>query len=392
MKVVFLLGFSVVAQTLSGYHIRVLIAERSISSDMTVKLSTQKKFLVSDALKPSRCDVIEKKTIMLCVHDAHIMVDGKRVLSSCLSVRVAEGDTLEFEGHAYHGEFFIVRAGDELLVINRVELETYVASGLRWEIFPSWPAAALEAGAIAYRTYVVAHVRERRAHYKKKQQSDMLWYDIHCTTKNQVYKGTHDCSSIHSAVKKTCGLILTYNKKPIHALYDICCGGNIPAQRTGVDFKHCPYLARTSACTFCKNFKGYRWTTSCTLSHLKHQLRDVLERKLPITQCVVKKKDASGYVHTVMVTQKQKQVCISGALLRRSLDLKSGDFTLKKDDHMLSISGKGYGHQLGLCQQGARACAEAHWSAQRILHFYYPGTVIMKIMGELSCRDIEDIS
>jgi len=42
------------------------------------------------------------------------------------------------------------------------------------------------------------------------------------------------------------------------------------------------------------------------------------------------------------------------------------------------FSGRGWGHGVGLSQWGAQAMAKAGWTAERILEYYYPGTVVKR--------------
>ena len=44
----------------------------------------------------------------------------------------------------------------------------------------------------------------------------------------------------------------------------------------------------------------------------------------------------------------------------------------------VTIYGRGWGHGVGLSQWGAKAMADHGWSAEKILNFYYPGTVIQR--------------
>lgn len=55
---------------------------------------------------------------------------------------------------------------------------------------------------------------------------------------------------------------------------------------------------------------------------------------------------------------------------------KSTYVTVKKDTSKYTISGKGYGHGIGMSQYGAKARAEAGDSYSSILKFYYPGTTL----------------
>ncbi len=44
----------------------------------------------------------------------------------------------------------------------------------------------------------------------------------------------------------------------------------------------------------------------------------------------------------------------------------------------ITLYGRGWGHGVGLSQWGAKAMADHGWTAQKILGFYYPGTVIQR--------------
>ena len=40
------------------------------------------------------------------------------------------------------------------------------------------------------------------------------------------------------------------------------------------------------------------------------------------------------------------------------------------------VSGRGYGHGVGMCQWGAKGMAEQGYSARQILEYFYPGTTL----------------
>lgn len=44
----------------------------------------------------------------------------------------------------------------------------------------------------------------------------------------------------------------------------------------------------------------------------------------------------------------------------------------------VTLYGRGWGHGVGLSQWGAKAMADHGWSAEKILNFYYPGTVLQR--------------
>lgn len=57
--------------------------------------------------------------------------------------------------------------------------------------------------------------------------------------------------------------------------------------------------------------------------------------------------------------------------------LRSNDFKIRQKGRYLVFSGKGFGHLVGLCQEGAETLAESGWRYSRILALFYPGTALV---------------
>ncbi len=83
--------------------------------------------------------------------------------------------------------------------VRRVPLEAYVRGVVAAEMSPSWPAAALEAQAVASRTYALtAHAGNGR-------------FDVYADSRSQVYRGrAAETPASNLAVKATAGQIVTY--------------------------------------------------------------------------------------------------------------------------------------------------------------------------------------
>src|SRR5690606_33607024 len=60
----------------------------------------------------------------------------------------------ERSGRSYRGAIDLFEHNGALAVVNRVDLEDYVASVVGSELDAAWPAEALKAQAVAARTYV----------------------------------------------------------------------------------------------------------------------------------------------------------------------------------------------------------------------------------------------
>ena len=75
----------------------------------------------------------------------------------------------------------------------------------------------------------------------------------------------------------------------------------------------------------------------------------------------------SGRVEKVQIGNK----IFSGVELRNMLGLRSTDFEIIKDNNIITITTKGYGHGVGMSQYGAKGMAEQGYSYREILNHYY---------------------
>lgn len=98
--------------------------------------------------------------------------------------------------------------------VKRVPLERYVRGVVAAEMPSSWPAAALEAQAIASRTYALtSHAGGSR-------------FDVYADTRSQVYRGAAaETAATNAAVAATAGQIVTYAGKPAITYFFASSGG-----------------------------------------------------------------------------------------------------------------------------------------------------------------------
>lgn len=353
-------------------YVRVLLEEKKIMAGSLWTLTTKGSFIVSDVRNPKRSEAFPSSTLKIALAGKALFCNGKRLTSDKIKIESTTG-TVSCGNYQYEGTFFVIYKEGSAFLINRIESEKYVAAGLRWEMLPRWKESALMSGAIVYRTYL-EEVRSKA--YKRNKDRD---YDIRCTPVHQTYKGRHDCACIHEAVRKTAGLVLTYRKEPITALYDACCGGSVPSKREGMDFEKAPYLARGYPCTYCKKFQYYKWRCSYPLKEVTRLLIGHLRKSGKVTDMRVSLRDKAGAARELKVKVGNEWAVMSAQKLPQILkDIKSCTFKISKKGAALEFDGGGYGHQYGFCQWGAQGLAERNWDYKRILRFYYPGTTIAK--------------
>jgi stage II sporulation protein D len=98
--------------------------------------------------------------------------------------------------------------------VRRVALETYVRGVVSAEVSASWPLAALEAQAVASRTYALtAHAGGSK-------------FDVYADTRSQVYRGVAaQTPQTDAAVAATAGQVVTYAGRPAITYFFASSGG-----------------------------------------------------------------------------------------------------------------------------------------------------------------------
>jgi stage II sporulation protein D len=258
-----------------------------------------------------------------------------------------------------------------------------------------WPHQMQKIQAIITRSYAVRQIIERKKRQKNKNTSvAKKIYDIKRNNFHQCYDGTHKHEYLRLAVNETKGQILTYKDNVVLTMFDACCGGTIPANISGINFKKEPYLARKIPCKFCKKYKLYRWQRSIPIGKFIQYLYDypATAAKLPpkskicrpglnTTKIKIIRKDKAGMTQRIQIHQGKNKAIIHGKHLWLAMKkiIRSQNFSIKKQGNKILIKGKGFGHQLGLCQRGAKELVQRGFSIKKILQFYYPKTKLCSL-------------
>ena len=93
-------------------------------------------------------------------------------------------------------------------------------------------------------------------------------------------------------------------------------------------------------------------------------------------------------------TQKTRQkyyvvngVSIQTTKVREYFKLKSAWFNVSVHRNEVRLAGRGYGHGVGLCQEGAMAMAAKGWTYERIIDYYYKD---VRIVNSRSLHRLND--
>lgn len=281
---------------------------------------------------------------------------------------------LALDGRRYRGALELRHRGGGLTAVNIVPVDGYLRSVVPEEMPVDWPAEAIKAQSVAARSFALA---SRGRHASE-------GYDLCTTTHCQLYTGTAaEKSASDAAIKATRGEVLTYGGKPIEALFHTDSGG-MTENSEDVWGSHVPYL-RAAKDTPAKTMP---WTKTISRADLERKLaakghdigkvRSIALSPLAIGRAA-KDRTASGRVKTMTVKGTKGTATLSGTTWRSLLGLKSTLFDAKLAKDMVTFTGYGSGHGLGISQWGAERMATRGASYADILHHYYTGTKLQQL-------------
>ena len=167
-------------------------------------------------------------------------------------------------------------------------------------------------------------------------------------------------------------------------MFDICCGGVIPAKIGDVvDFKKAPYLERRYPCNYCKMCDSYRWRAEYDLTELSLLFHSICPSVGQIKRVTIAERDDAGLVKSVKIRGRKADAIVTiSKFMTVCRKVKSFCFKLLNKGGKLIISGNGRGHHIGLCQWGARNMVREGWGYRSILQFYYPGSTFMRLRDD----------
>jgi stage II sporulation protein D len=321
-------------------------------------------------------------------NNVKLILDDKTYTAKFFQVIPENTRSLKVSDKYYKGAFRIASQNNKIQIINTITLEEYIKGVVPMEM-PVGKGTenfeALKAFAICVRTYAI-----------KKLNSNNN-YDIYNDTRDQVYGGEGSEQIIsNKAIVETRGLILTYNNTPAATFYHSTCGGYTEDGTNVFQVKNAPYLQciKDGDEPFCNISPKFQWTETYPDYEFINRLKTaglISGPEWKLADINVNSRFKSGRVNELQVTLKgdsvkDKVVKIYGNNIRkiiRSSDnlsiLNSCSFDINIDDkNNVVISGKGYGHGVGLCQWGAINLSRQGKDFTYILSHYYPGTKILR--------------
>ncbi|MEB3261114.1 MAG: SpoIID/LytB domain-containing protein [Cyanobacteriota bacterium] len=205
----------------------------------------------------------------------------------------------------YRGSLLLRPEGEDVQVINRLPLETYLLGVVGSEMPNSWPLAALRAQAVASRTYALQQLKPRAP------------YDLQATVVSQVYKGVDSESpTVREAVASTHAQVLTHGERLINAVFHSSSGGR--TENSGDLWKRqLPYLVSVADDDAISPVS--RWEKSFTPEALTRAFREI-GGAVQIQPVEI---SSTGRVRRAKVIGPGGELLLSGSGLRERLGLRS---------------------------------------------------------------------
>ena len=205
----------------------------------------------------------------------------------------------------YRGRLqFLVRRG-QVQVINHIGIETYLTSVVGSEMPHRWPLPALQAQAVAARTYAL------------RQCGKAGDFDVKASVSSQVYLGVEsETPSTIEAVESTRSLVLVHAGRLINAVFHSSSGG--ATEPSGEVWRNqLPYLV--SVADHDQHSPVHRWNKRFD----DDALRDLFRETGGVKRLQVLKTSSTGRVRTARVQGPRGSLVLTGRELRKRLGLKS---------------------------------------------------------------------
>jgi stage II sporulation protein D len=276
----------------------------------------------------------------------------------------------------YEGNFtiWLDSISHNIVLVNSLDIEKYVSGVIESEVGSnsSLPMEYLKAQAVISRTYAL----------KNKNMYSEEGYDLCDNINCQAYYG----KSLRNknavlAVNQTRGLVLVDTAfNLIYSVFHSNSGGET-ASSYQVWNDTIPYLSSVTD-SFSIGGKNYLWNFKIK----KSVWIDYLKQK----GFTLKKR--FNYSHKMNHRQKYLifgNDSIKATDIRKDWGLKSAFFDIIDDGNYIIFNGRGFGHGVGLCQEGALRMAKYGFNFREILEYYYTGVRIVPYSDVMKVKSTE---
>ena len=269
------------------------------------------------------------------------------------------------EEREYDGDIIVSFDINRLLLVNKVRVEQYLAGVVLSEGGPGGLPEYYKAQAILCRTYLYKHIN------KHIEEGFSLCDGVHC----QVYKTRgSQIKDITTAINETAGLVIVDgNSELITAAFHSNCGGQTTNSKD-VWLKFFPYFQSIKD-PYCQNGNNSNWTRIISVEEWLNYLKENGYSGNDVNSVSFEFKQPVRKTHYIV-----DDFILPLIKIRNDWNLKSSFFNVNYQDNQIVLKGKGYGHGVGLCQEGAMEMARQGKNFRQIIDFYFRDVRIIRRM------------
>ncbi len=267
-------------------------------------------------------------------------------------------------------EYILVKTGDNK--IEEIELDTYLYSVVQSEMginykasgmssAKSVPLDALKAQAVASRSYAV---------YNILKAGEDAEYHVTSTVTSQVYnKNANIADIVKEAVDETSGQVITYDDEVACAYFFSTSGGHTEAPEN-VWSSAIPYLQGVEDEYEIEVDNKTTWTAVYT----QIELQKLFPKLGEIEDIIIEDySENDRVIELKIVGSKGKEILVKNNIRMKmgTGKLRSQWFDVDFDGDEAVFEGRGFGHGIGMSQNGAIGMALEGFSYDEILEWYY---------------------
>jgi len=267
----------------------------------------------------------------------------------------------------YQGNISCTVVDGGIRIINEILLDNYIAGVTEAEAGSRSSLEFYKVQAILARTFALAHIN------KHLEEGFSLCDQVHC----QAYFGKPRELRIFSAIEATKNkVVVDENLNLIVAAFHSNSGGQT-ANSEDVWGSKTTYLRSVNdsfSIAMPNAFWERKMLTEDWLSYLK------LKHNYPIEDPIAKEAALNFHQEDRKVFLEMNELKVPLKGVRQDLQLKSTFFSIRPlNTDSIIFTGKGYGHGLGMCQEGAMCMGKKGYSYEQILNFYYQNIMLIDL-------------
>lgn len=308
------------------------------------------------------------KKISVWDQDEHLGIFNELYMTASTrkSIFKIEPAVPSLKARSYDGDLKVTAVNGKLKIENYVDVNDYLSGVVESESGPKAPYEYYKTQAIISRTYL----------YSLIWRDGLETYNLMDDVSHQVYLNRcHRNSLIRQAVSHTTDLIIVDSTNhPISAVFHSNSGGQT-ANSEDVWLSSTPYL-KSVIDTFSIRQHNSIWKDTVSVERWIKYLKD---NGIKIT-------DSKSRADNLTYNPTSRDRCyhykadtIPLKKIRADFGFKSAWFSIKQKGNVLEFTGRGYGHGVGLSQEGAMEMARQNYSFVDIINFYYRGVNIVNI-------------